>query len=275
MNQPKATVAKATAAKARPRRSTASRAGPRRFRWRRILGWTALVAAVVMVMPLLLTLIYAVEQSRASIDSLYKRAGYYAARVKTLEVSRDSSGIRLVFDVQEGARVAIGQVVVDGNKRFNDKALVKHMATRPEGFWWFQNGEYDERKVDQDVRERLPHWYADNGFVDFQVTHDSLVSDSAAGKAVLHLQVDEGQQYDVGVFDVEGNRRFSSEELQAFYPFGPIRDDGTPLGGTAPTAAPIGKRPRRRCRTSTPTTATSTPRSSPPKYGAPRRTGST
>ncbi len=97
----------------------------------------------------------AIEQSRAAIDSLYKRAGYYAAEVKTIELPQDSTGIRLVFDVQEGARVAIGQVVVDGNNRFNDKDVVKHMATRPEGFWWFQNGEYDERKVDQDVRERL------------------------------------------------------------------------------------------------------------------------
>ncbi len=31
----------------------------------------------------------AVEQSRASIDSLYKEAGYYAAQVKTLELPQD------------------------------------------------------------------------------------------------------------------------------------------------------------------------------------------
>ena len=176
----------------------------------------------------------AVEQGRAAIDSLYKRAGYYAAQVKTIEIPQDSSGVRLVFDVQEGARVAIGQVVIDGNKRFDDKAVVKHMATRPEGFWWFQNGEYDDRKVDQDVRERLPRWYADQGFVDFQVTHDSLVPDSIGGKAVLHLSVDEGHQYEVGTFDIEGARRFSTEELQAYYPFGPVGSNGMPTGGPRP-----------------------------------------
>jgi outer membrane protein insertion porin family len=176
----------------------------------------------------------AVEQSRAAIDSLYKRAGYYAAQVKTIEIPADSTGVRLVFDVQEGARVAIGQVAIDGNKKFDDKDVVKHMATRPEGFWWFQNGEYDERKVDTDVRERLPRWYADQGFVDFQVTHDSLIPDSSGGRAVLHLSVEEGQEYQVGTFDIEGNRRFSSEELQAFYPFAPIKADGTPAGGPRP-----------------------------------------
>jgi outer membrane protein insertion porin family len=173
----------------------------------------------------------AVEQSRAAIDSLYKHDGYYSAQVKTLELAQDNGKIRVVFDVDEGERVAISQVIVNGNRKFSDKQIVKHMATRPEGFWWFQKGEYDERKVDQDVRERLPRWYADNGFVDFQVTHDSLVADSAGGKAVLHLTVDEGKSYQVGAFDIEGNRRFSSEELQTIYPFGPVGVSGTPAGG--------------------------------------------
>jgi outer membrane protein insertion porin family len=176
----------------------------------------------------------AVEQSRAAIDSLYKHGGYYSAEIKTLELAQDNGRVRIVFDVDEGQRVAISQVIVDGNSRFSDKQVVKHMATRPEGFWWFQKGEYDERKVDQDVRERLPRWYADNGFVDFQVTRDSLVADSAGGKAVLRLTVAEGQAYQVGGFDIEGNRRFSREELQALYPFGPVGASGTPLGGTRP-----------------------------------------
>jgi outer membrane protein insertion porin family len=175
-----------------------------------------------------------VEQSRASIDSLYKEAGYYAARVKTLELPQDGDKIRVVFDVVEGNRVAISQVTVDGNERFSDKTVVGQMSTRPEGFWWFQRGEFDEEKLEQDVREKLPGWYADRGFVDFQVTGDSLTADSAAGKAVLHLDVEEGPQYSVGTFDVEGNRRFSTDELMAFYPFGPVDRTGAPAGRARP-----------------------------------------
>jgi outer membrane protein insertion porin family len=172
----------------------------------------------------------AVEGSRASIDSLYKHEGYYNSQVKVLELPQNDSRLRLVFDVDEGQRVAISQVAIEGNDHFSDKQVVKHMATRPEGFWWFQKGEYDERKVDQDVRERLPHWYADNGYVDMQVTRDSLVADSAGGKAVLHLTVTEGQPYQVGNFDIDGSRRFSTEELQALYPFGPVGPAGEPKG---------------------------------------------
>ena len=176
----------------------------------------------------------AVEQARAGIDSLYKHQGYYASTVKVRQLPQESGKVRVVFDVEEGNRVAISQVVVDSNRHFSDKAVVKHMSTRPEGFWWFQKGEYDERNVEQDIRERLPRWYADNGYVDFQVTHDSLISDSAGGKAVLRLTVDEGQVYRVGTFDIQGNRRFSTEELQALYPFGPLAPTGAPAGRSRP-----------------------------------------
>ena len=170
----------------------------------------------------------AVEQSRASIDSLYKDAGYYAAKVKTLELPRDGGKVRVVFDVNEGNRVAISEVNVEGNQRFKDKTVVGQMSTRPEGFWWFQKGEYDEDKLEQDVREKLPAWYANRGFVDFQVTGDSLAADSAGGKATLHLTVQEGDRYSVGKFDIEGSRRFSTDELMAYYPFGPLDRSGAP-----------------------------------------------
>ncbi len=176
----------------------------------------------------------AVEQARAAIDSLYKHQGYYASQIKVVQLTPQPGRARVVFDITEGNRVAISQVVVDGNKHFTDQALLKHMATHPEGFWWFQKGEYDERTVEQDVRERLPNWYADHGYVDFQVTQDSLISDSTGGKAILHLTVDEGQNYHVGTFDIEGNRRFSTEELRAFYPFGPVGPNGTPVGHSRP-----------------------------------------
>jgi outer membrane protein insertion porin family len=162
----------------------------------------------------------AVARARAGIDSLYRAQGYYAARVAVTELPQPGEQIRLVFAVDEGSRVAISQVIVEGNQHFSDKQVVKHMATKPEGFWWFQRGQYDDQQLDRDTREGLPSWYADRGFIDFQVTHDSLQVDSTTGKAVLSLSVDEGQSYKVGTFDVAGNRRFSTDELTQFYPFG-------------------------------------------------------
>ena len=162
----------------------------------------------------------AVEKVRAAIDSLYQKKGFYSARVKVTELASGTGAIRLLFDITEGSRVAVSQIVIEGNKSFGDASVIAGMASKPEGFWWYQKGEFSEEKVDLDVRERLPQWYSDRGHIDFQVLSDTLISDSVPSKAILKLTVDEGEEYLVGTFDVAGNRRYSTEELSAYFPFG-------------------------------------------------------
>lgn len=170
----------------------------------------------------------AVARSRAAIDSLYKKRGYYASVVKVVENRRDTTdAVDVVFDIKEGGRVAISQVIIEGNDKFKDKDVVAAMVSKPEGFWWFRKGEYSEDKVEDDLRNRIPQWYANRGHVDLRVLTDTLIADSTPGKAILKIKVDEGQPYKVGNFDITGNRRFSSEELSLFFPFGTAVAAGT------------------------------------------------
>jgi len=162
----------------------------------------------------------AMARSRHAIDSVYRKRGYYAVEVKTLELPQDNNQVRVVFDVVEGPRVVVGQVVIEGNTAFKDKEIVKGMTTRPEGFWWFRKGEYNEERVEDDLRTSIPNWYADRGHVDLRILSDTLVADSAPGKAIIRITVDEGAAYKVGRFEVAGNRRFSVEEVSTFFPFG-------------------------------------------------------
>jgi len=164
------------------------------------------------------------ERGRAAIDSLYRAQGYYSATTKLNEITEADGKLLVIYEINEGNRVAISQVDVSGNEKFSDQDLVHHMSTKPEGFFWWQKGSYDDEKVERDLREKLPAWYGSHGYIDFQVTGDSIEVDSTTGKATLHLDVDEGQRYKVGRLDIAGNRRFSSEELLQFYPF----NDGPP-----------------------------------------------
>src|SRR5213078_2056581 len=102
----------------------------------------------------------AVARARGRIDSLYRADGYYLAQVKVVTVyEADSSRVRVIFDVDEGRRVAIAQLKVEGNTHFSDADLVGQMKTRPEGFWWFRSGEFDDEKLREDLQERLPKFY--------------------------------------------------------------------------------------------------------------------
>src|SRR5205823_6426674 len=81
--------------------------------------------------------------------------------------------------------VAVARVGLEGNTHRPTDRLVGSMKTRPEGFWWFRSGEYDDEKLRSDLQENLPKLYGDRGFVDFQVLGDTLLVDDSTGKATL------------------------------------------------------------------------------------------
>jgi outer membrane protein insertion porin family len=152
------------------------------------------------------------------IDSMYEKDGYYLARVvpETTLVA-DGEHAKLVFRIDEGRRLAVSGVQVDGNARLSDKEIVGAMKTRPEGFFWFRKGEFDEDKYAQDLAENLPKLYGSRGYIDFQVLKDTMIVDRERGKALIRLQVSEGPQYKTGNFDVSGNKRFPTSEIRRFY----------------------------------------------------------
>lgn len=154
----------------------------------------------------------------ARIDSIYQAQGYYLARVHP-ESTTVGDRMNIVFRIEEGRRLAISGVRVHGNTKLSVADVVGAMQSKPEGFWWWKKGEFDEDKYAGDLGDRLPKTYATAGFVDFQVVRDSLIIDRERGKALIDLTVAEGPQYHVGTFDVSGNKRFSSDEIQRYYPF--------------------------------------------------------
>ncbi len=159
-----------------------------------------------------------VTRAVAHVDSMYEKNGYYLARIDVDSTQREGR-VHLQVTIDEGSRLAISAVQVVGNERVGEGDIVGAMKTRPEGFWWWRSGAFSEDKLAVDLGERIPELYNRRGFVDFQITQDTLVVDRERGKAMLRIGVDEGQKYHVGRFDVVGNQRFNTEEIHRFYPF--------------------------------------------------------
>ena len=160
-----------------------------------------------------------VVRAVSKIDSTYAANGYYLARVK-VDTTIVNGEAKLVFRVDEGRRFAVSGIFVDGNERVSDKTIVAAMDTKPEGFFWWQKGEFDDDKFTGDLAERIPALYASRGYIDVQVTQDTMEVDRERGKALIHLRISEGPQYHIGNFEVNGGKRFSAEEIARFFPFG-------------------------------------------------------
>ena len=153
-------------------------------------------------------------------DSLYQSHGYVLAVIRpetTFVGEKDHASV--VFRVDEGSRLAVSGIRVAGNTLISAKDIVGAMSTKPEGFLFFQKGEFDREKYAQDIGEKIPELYSNRGLIDFQLQRDTLIIDRSRGKALVDLQVSEGVQYKVGSFEIVGNKRFPTEYIKRYFPF--------------------------------------------------------
>ncbi|MCA9737657.1 MAG: outer membrane protein assembly factor BamA [Gemmatimonadota bacterium] len=136
---------------------------------------------------------------------------------RTAPMPEAENQIELVFDVEEGQRVIVADVRVTGNDRVPTSDIVGAMGTRPEGFWWFRSGAFDESRFREDLDTRLVDLYESRGFLDFEILSDTVLVDPNTGKARIEIAVDEGPRYRVAEFAIEGNRVFPTDQLEGYY----------------------------------------------------------
>lgn len=160
-----------------------------------------------------------VAGARARIDSVYEAAGYYLARVTIDSTPMADGRINLTYRIDEGRRLAISGIDIQGNARVKDGTIVDAMKTKPEGFWWFRKGDFDEDEYVGDLGERIPALFSKLGYVDARISRDTLIVDRERGKGLVQIGIDEGPRYRIGSFEIAGNRAFPTDMLKLFYPF--------------------------------------------------------
>jgi outer membrane protein insertion porin family len=157
-----------------------------------------------------------VLRTEQTIRDMLAREGVQLASLDTMmvPVTGVPGQYRLVFLVEEGNRLAISEVRFVGNEAFTEDQLRSAMGTRQEGFFWFRPGRFDRTVFQEDLQVSLPEFYGSHGFIDFSVVSDTLEIDSQTGKARLVIEVEEGPQYRMGEFAIEGAQRFPLEQLE-------------------------------------------------------------
>ena len=136
---------------------------------------------------------------------------------RRVEIADAPGHIHLFLDVTEGNRITVADVDVQGNVAVSDAEIRAVMNTQKEGFFWFRSGTYDAEAFSQDLEQAIPALFEARGFLDFRVVSDSLVVDPQTGKTRIELLVEEGPQYRLSEFVVEGNRHFSTEEIERYF----------------------------------------------------------
>jgi outer membrane protein insertion porin family len=148
-----------------------------------------------------------VDQLRAE----YARKGFADAEILWRpEVDEAANTATLWLLIDEGPRLRVRQILVEGNQAFSDGRIRRLLKTKPKG--WIRSGAYQDEVVTEDL-ERIRAFYRTRGYQDVQVSHRVVREPSGRG-LIVHLVIEEGLQHRVGGVAIEGEVLFPERELR-------------------------------------------------------------
>jgi outer membrane protein insertion porin family len=134
--------------------------------------------------------------------------GYFNAQVvpKTIEGKRGDNGrVNLVFEIKEGEKLAVKDIVFTGNSAFSQiklRGAVKSGISNPLSFI-LDNDIYDADRIEND-KDLIRRFYLAHGYAEVHVSSAAKFDAEKKG-VVVTFKVDEGPQYRFGKVDIHSN----------------------------------------------------------------------
>jgi outer membrane protein insertion porin family len=158
-----------------------------------------------------------VKEEEGNIKSLYDDKGYLRAIISSEALATESPGeVILKFNIEEGKKVKIKKIYVEGNLAFTDKKIKKNMKNKEDSFW--RSGEFKPEKFEED-KEKIVEFYKKEGYLDAEVVSDSIWYDPSFQNMFIKLSLFEGERYSFGQVSWEGNKLFTEDKLKSYVHF--------------------------------------------------------
>ena len=188
-----------------------------------------------------------IKRAEVVLKQLLAEHGRQFATVKpTYERIAATNAVKLVFNIDEGPKVKVGKIDIQGNKAFSDRKIIRAMKhdrpyAIPLGITWIPVGNktYDRQKLDEDLEIGIRGLYQDNGYFKVVVKDPILKTEdvnkggipgpwpwvgSQHGKQTnITIPIDEGAVYRMGTLtfrssDPEQGLVFKQEALRNVFP---------------------------------------------------------
>jgi len=160
------------------------------------------------------------------IRELYAGEGYNDAKVEVTqrEVAGGAKLVDLRFNIDEGPKVRLKEIVFDGNVALSDKDLagqLKDNRPRSRILIITGGGQYRDDKFPDDA-EKITEYYKNNGFAGAQIGQPQietveLTPDGKTRWIRMRVPVEEGQKFTVGKFEITGAQALKAEGLRPFF----------------------------------------------------------
>ncbi|MEK6742471.1 MAG: outer membrane protein assembly factor BamA [Nitrospirota bacterium] len=149
-----------------------------------------------------------IDSSRDKIRNVYRDLGYPDVKV-SVKKTETPGGLDLAFTVQEGQKVTVGEVRVEGNSVFTATQIKAMMSTQASG--WFRSRPFREDILEKDV-DIITERYIADGYLAVNVKR-TVTRTADGSKAAVALKITEGRKTLMGNVSFEGNAAVTSKDL--------------------------------------------------------------
>jgi outer membrane protein insertion porin family len=154
-----------------------------------------------------------VQRAEEAIRQKYEDEGFFGVQITPRTERTPEGDLRVVFRIEEGPKLHIDRIIVEGNSALTASQIKDVMQTRERLYWIFPFSTVQRRVFDDDV-DRILQLYADHGYIQARVESTEIVPDLARKKVTLRVRVVEGPQFRTGTITITGNEILPTEEIR-------------------------------------------------------------
>ena len=148
-----------------------------------------------------------------TLEKIYEKMGFSKAQITyKVDISKETNKAKIEFIALEGKKVRIQDIIVEGNKAFSKRRILKLLKTK--SAWFFNAGVLKDEVLKEDI-ERIKSFYTRGGFTDVAVNYEVKPDAKKPYLLYVYIKIQEGKKYLVGNVAIQGNKDISQKDILA------------------------------------------------------------
>ncbi|MGB9715489.1 MAG: outer membrane protein assembly factor BamA [Thermodesulfovibrionales bacterium] len=156
-----------------------------------------------------------IQDNSDKLRAFYEEQGYWLSSIVPIIRRISSDEVSLTYQIEEGPKVKIKKIIIEGNKFIPEKVIKKAMGTKEWGILSFitSSGYYRKELMDADI-EKIRDLYFNRGFIKVAIGDPEIKLTSDRKGMIITIAVSEGVQFKVSSVEFSGNKVFGDEEIK-------------------------------------------------------------
>ncbi|OGX18376.1 MAG: outer membrane protein assembly factor BamA, partial [Omnitrophica WOR_2 bacterium RBG_13_44_8b] len=145
------------------------------------------------------------------LKKMYEKIGMPQVQIDyAADINKETNKAKVQFNIVEGGRLRIKDIIVEGNRAFRKGRILKVMKTKRA--WLFNAGALREEVLKEDM-ERIKAFYQKNGFTDATAEFETSTGPKRPNLLYITVKIQEGKKYLVGNVRIQGNVDIPTKDI--------------------------------------------------------------